>query len=132
MKNTKIEALIKKAREMEKEFGRDSEEVKAFNKENSGAWVWTHSYLKSVKRGFDEIVIDDCIFNSDVEKMLEWGRNLGIRWFVYATGFSSAFETMDCFVQHGAKIGKFVVKEYTTEHVDEVETVRLPGMRINL
>lgn len=132
MKNIKIEALIKKAREMNKEFGPDSEEVKAFNDENRGAWRWVHAYHWSQDKGLDEIVITDCVFDSDAEQMLEWGRKLGIGWFVFASGFSNAFETLDCFVQHGAKIGKFVVKEYTTTKFGEEETFRLPGMRINL
>lgn len=132
MKNTKIEALIKKARDMEKEFGRDSKEMKEFNKANQLAWRWTHAYLQSQNKGFDEIVITDCVFEEEVEKFFELGRKLGVSWFVFATGFSNAFETMDCFVQHGARIGKFVVKEYTTTKFGEEETFRLPGMRINL
>lgn len=132
MKNMKIEALIKQADEMEEKFGHNSVEYKKFNEEHRNAWRWTRAYIISRDKGFDEIVYDDCIFDQDVESFIEWGRKLGIGWFVFATGFSGAFETLDCFVQHGARVGKFVVKEYTETRFGGDETVRLPGMRINL
>lgn len=132
MKNMSIEALIKYANAMEDEFGCDSQEMKQFNEEHRLAWRWTRSYLISVERGYDEIVIDHCIFDNEVEEFLKWGKQLNVGWFVFASGFSGAFETLDCFVNNGARVGKFVVKEYTTQKFGDVETVRVPGIRINL
>lgn len=132
MKNMKIEAFMKQASEMEKEFSRESSEMKKFNEEHRHAWRWTCAYLDSVKKGFDEIVITDCIFDTDVPEFLEWGRKLGIGRFVFASGFSGAFETLNSFVVNGARVGKFVVKEYTEKRFRDRKVVEVPGMRINL
>lgn len=131
MKNMKIEALIKKINAVADEFGNDSEEMKKLDKEYEGAWMWIRAYNESNEKGFDEIVITDCIYDGAVVKMIETAKQLGINWFVFATGFSSAFETIDTFVQNGAKVGKFVVKEYEARRFGKDETIRVPGFRIN-
>ena len=126
MKNTKIEALIKKVNETT-----DSEEMQKLYGEYEGAWRWVRAYEESKEKGFDEIVITDCIFENETAKLIESAKMLGVNWFVFATGFSGAFEVIDNFVQNGAKVGKFVVKEYEERRFGEVQTKRVPGFRIN-
>ena len=132
MKNLKIEAFMKQVAEIENKFGEDSKEAKDFYKENKGAWNWVHSYFDSIEKGFDEIVVTGCLFNGDIPDFIEYGKKFGIGWFVFASGSTGAFETIDAFLQNGARMGKFVVKEYSEKRFHSEETIRVPGVRINL
>ena len=123
MKNVRIEKILNQLREGNIELGI-----------SQAAARWCRFYEESIEKGFDEIVIEEseCVHNSNVKEMLEAAKELKIEYFVYASGFSGAFETLDCFVEHGARVGKFVVKEYTKCRFGSEETVRVPGIRINL
>lgn len=68
----------------------------------------------------------------DIPDFIEYGKKFGIGWFVFASGSTGAFETIDAFLQNGARMGKFVVKEYSEKRFHSEETIRVPGVRINL
>ena len=135
MKNMKIEAILKKNKQILDQLGRDSKEFVAFYKKfNNGIWTVIRSYIISNDRGFDEIVFDnqDIIWEKDVADIIQFCREAKIGWFVFGSGYSGAMETVMQFVDAGAKVGKFVVKEYEQNRFGEMQTVRVPGMRINL
>ena len=135
MKNMKIEAILKAQDEVIKEFGRNSEEYSEFCKKyGNGAWTLISAYCKSKERGFDEIVFDNegCIWDHKIPEIFNFCREAKIGWFVFGSGYSGAMETMMKMVEAGAKVGKFVVKEYEANRFGEMQTVKVPGMRINL
>lgn len=135
MKNMKIEAILREQEEVIKKFGCDSEEFKEFYKKfNNGTWTVISYYIRSNDKGFDEIVFDNdaCIWEKDVADIVVFCREAKIGWFVFGSGYSRAMEVIMHLVDAGAKVGKFVVKEYKDSRFGEEEIVRVPGMRINL
>lgn len=126
MKNRKIENIVKEWKNGNFELGLTDHEAR-----------WCRRYLDSMEKGFDEIVIEsgECVFESYVPEMLEAAKKLGIEYFMFASGYSSAFEVVNAFVENGARVGKFVVKTYedkTLAAFGEVKTVKVCGLRINL
>ena len=135
MKNTKIERILKEQERIVKEFGRDSEEYNAFYKSfDRGAWAIITAYCRSNKKGFDEIVFtnDELIWSDDIDYIINFCKEAKIGWFVYGSGYSGTMDTIMHLVEAGAKVGKFVVKEYTDNRFGEVEVIKVPGIRINL
>lgn len=135
MKNMKIDAILKEREQVIAEFGRDSKEYSEFYKKfNIGTWTVITNYVRSNDRGLDEIVFgdNDVVWKEDVADIIAFCREAKIGWFVYGSGYSGAMEVMMHFVDAGARVGKFVVKEFTRERFGETEVIRVPGMRINL
>ena len=135
MKNMKIEAILKEQEQVIAEFGRDSKEYAEFYKKfNNGTWTVVTNYVRSNDKGFDEIVFgnEDVVWEKDVADIIAFCREAKIGWFVYGSGYSGAMEVMMHFVDAGARVGKFVVKEFKRERFGETEVTRVPGMRINL
>lgn len=102
---------------------------------NSAA-KWIHRYVNSNEMGFDEIVIMDgeCIHESEVAELIETARLLRIEYFVYASGYSSAFSVVSEMVKNGARVGKFVTKTYKDKFsvFGEDKMAEISGLRINL
>lgn len=103
MKNLKIEKILAESIEAEK-AGRE-ETIAQYKKYSQGAWSVINAYIASKDKGFDEIV-----FWNDVV----WAKN--------------AKDIISFCTEAGARVGKFVVKEYD----DGFSMRKLPGMRINL
>lgn len=123
MKNMRIEKILTEWEKGNFELGLSQE-----------ACSWCRYYKESKEKGFDEIVIGahECVHESDVRELLEAARELKIEYFVYASTFSGAFNVVNQMVDKGARVGKFVVKEYTEHRYGEDSTILVPGMRINL
>ena len=133
MKNMKIEAILKEQEQVIAEFGRDSKEYEEFYKNfNNGTWTVITNYVHSNNMGFDEIVFEDVVWENDVADIIAFCREAKIGWFVYSSRYSGAMEVIMHFVDAGARIGKFVVKEFEEEIFGKTEVTRVPGMRINL
>lgn len=135
MKNMKIEAILKGQEEVVKEFGRNSEEYAQFYKKyGNGVWTAISAYCRSKEKGFDEIVFDNesSIWEHEIEDIFNFFKEVKIGWFVFGSGCSGAMETIMKMVEAGAKVGKFVVKEYEENRFGKMQTVKVPGMRINL
>lgn len=123
MKNMRIEKVLKQWNEGNFELEISHAEAR-----------WCRAYNDSVEKGLDEIVIGfhDCVHESEVAELIEAARTLKIEYFVFAGTFSGAFEVVNEMVINGARVGKFVVKEYTENRFGEEEVIKVPGMRINL
>ena len=97
---------------------------------------WIRRYTDSIEKGFDEIVIMDgeCVHESEVAEMLEVAKLLKIEYFVYASGYSSAFSVVNAMVKNGARVGKFVTKTYEDEFAvfGGNKIAEVSGLRINL
>lgn len=132
MKNMKIEKIM--AQMVEANKAGKEEGIAEYKKYTNGAHTVIHAYKISVERGFDELVFDvnDCIWEKDVPDIISFCKEVGINWFVFGSGYSRAMETVMQFVDAGARVGKFVVKEYIDRPFGEDKVERLPGMRINL
>lgn len=122
MKNTRIEKLLKAIKEGNATI------------DNPQILNWCLRYKQSKEKGFDEIVVgkEDCIHESQVKEILDAARELKIEYFVYASNFSGAFTNINEMVKEGARVGKFVVNEYTTNRCGKTKTYEIPGIRINL
>lgn len=123
MKNRKMDNVL---REWEKgNFELDLSAAEAY---------WCRRYADCKDKGLDEIVIGahECVHESEVAEMLEAAKALKIEYFVYASGYSSAFSVVNQMVKNGAKVGKFVVKTYEQERFGDTEVVEVAGLRINL
>ena len=103
---------------------------------SNAAAKWVHRYVDSNEKGFDEIVIMDgeCVHESEVAEMIEIAKLLKIEYFVYASGYSSAFSVVNEMVKNGARVGKFVTKTYKDEFsvFGQDKMVEVSGLRINL
>ena len=123
MKNRKIEKVLNEWRNGNFELGLNPSEAR-----------WCRRYEDSQDKGFDEIVITqhECIHESEVAELIEAAKALKIEYFVYASGYSSAFNVVNEMVKNGAKVGKFVVKTYEEKTFGGIETVEVCGLRINL
>ena len=122
MKNMKIEKIMK--------------DMAEGCKIDAAAVQWIHRYVNSKEKGFDEIVIMDgeCVHESEVADMIEMARLLKIEYFVYASGYSSAFSVVNEMVKNGARVGKFVTKTYEDRFAafGGNATAEVSGLRINL
>lgn len=135
MKNMKIEAIVKEQMEILEKFGRESDEFSTwYKKHTDGARKVISAYVGSKDLGFDEIVFnsDDLIWEKEVPEVIEFCQEAKIGWFVYGSGYSRAMEVIMALTEAGAKVGKFVVKEYTDTRWGEENVVKVPGIRINL
>lgn len=135
MRNKKIESILAQQDEIRKEFGAESEELRAFyNTLSNGAWAMITAYRKSNEKGFDEIVFtrDDIIWENEVEEIIAFCKEAKIGWFVYGSGYSGAMGTVMALVNAGARVGAFVIKECKIEMFGNEEIVKVPGFRINL
>lgn len=124
MKNTQIENILKAWEEGNFEDGLSEQGVR-----------WCRRYQESKERGLDEIIIgyNEVVFYNDIEEMLEAARELKIKHFVFASGVSGAFNFIEKMTKHGARVGKFVVKEFEEkDYFGNMQTIQASGMRISL
>ena len=127
MKNLKIEKILAESIEAEK-AGRE-ETIAQYKKYSEGAWSVIRAYKASKDKGFDEIVFwNDVVWAKNVKDIISFCKEVGINWFVLAGSQTGMMEVIMHFTEAGARVGKFVVKEYD----DGFSMKKLPGMRINL
>ena len=133
----KVEALNAKKLQLVKEYGYDSDQVRAWYDEknalvypfNGGEGKAYRAWEQSVENNYGELVMDDFLWDKEVPEFLEALKAAGVKHFVYTNASTSSMSNMQAFINTGCQLDgarqiKKVERRFGQDQVERVFGIR--------
>lgn len=136
----KREALEEKKLGLIEKYGWDSEEVKAWYKErekleypvSQGACKAARAWKMSCEYGYDDVEMDDFLWDKEVKDFVETLRKAGITTFIYTNQSTAMMDNLHDLVKEGCIMEGLWKKEKIERGFREDRIVEVRGVRFTV